>query len=271
MKLAISNIAWTPEENERVIEVIQNHGIAGIEVAPTLLFAKPGEVGVEEAVRVREFWKGKGLSLVAMQALLFGHPELVIFKDEESRDLTATYLAKMIALAGHLGVKALVFGSPANRKIDGLAAHKVREISRTFFRKLATVATQHNTTFCIEPNAAAYGCDFITNTSEAVELVRDVDHPGFKVHLDAGVMTLNGESYEGVLEKAIPFLGHFHISEPHLQSITENVTDHARLGRALRQLGYDGWISIEMKSGLGNDNVGVIDACLEFTRRTYLN
>lgn len=271
MKLAISNIAWTPEENERVIEVIRNHGIKGIEVAPTLLFEKPAEVGSEKAARVRDFWKDKGVSLVAMQALLFGHPELVIFKDEESRDLTAAYLEKIISLAGHLGVKALVFGSPANRRIDGLPAHKVREISRTFFHKLATVAMQHNTTFCIEPNASAYGCDFVTNTTEAVELVRDVDHPGFKVHLDAGVMTLNGESYKSALEKALPFLGHFHISEPHLQNITENVTDHARLGGALRQLGYDGWVSIEMKSGLGDDNVGVIDACLEFTRRTYLS
>lgn len=271
MKLAISNIAWSYDETDRVKEVLRRHSIAGVEVAPTLLFENPCSVTDQEATHIKEYWKNLGISIVAMQALLFGHPELVIFQDKESRQLTVNYLERIISLAGHLDAKSLVFGSPKNRKTEGISADEVSKISRTFFRKMGKIALANNTTFCIEPNAVQYGCDFVTNTEEAVQLVRYVNHPGFKLHLDAGVMTINDESYDKALEIALPFIKHFHISEPFLGRITDNKTDHAVLGHILRRLGYNEWLSIEMKSGLGEDNVVVVDECLKFVKQHYLS
>jgi sugar phosphate isomerase/epimerase len=271
MKLAISNIAWLPEENDRVLDVIQHHGIDGIEVAPTLLFDDPADASTDESASVRDFYNRKGLAIIAMQALLFGHPELCIFESETSREKTISYLEKIIGIAGQLGVAAMVFGSPKNRQTRGVSSGKIDDISRSFFRTIGDIALQHNSTFCIEPNATDYGCDFVTNTDEAVDLVRQVDHPGFGLHMDAGVMTLNNESYERALEKAMPYMKHFHISEPYLNRITENATDHSRVGRALRSLNYDGWVSIEMRNNLGEDNVQVVDECLTFAKKHYLS
>ena len=82
-------------------------------------------------------------------------------------------------------------------------------------------------------------------------------------------MTLNGESYENSLEEALPFMKHFHISEPFLEKIGDGKTDHNTLGRILNRIDYNGWISIEMKSGLGNNDIDTIDKCLGFVKQNY--
>ena len=47
---------------------------------------------------------------------------------------------------------------------------------------------------------------------------------------------------------AAPLTGHFHASEPDLAPLGSSRTDHRALGRRLRQAGYDGWRSAEMRA-----------------------
>ena len=41
VKLAISNIAWVPQENKRYYELLQEHQFLGLEVAPSLVWDEP--------------------------------------------------------------------------------------------------------------------------------------------------------------------------------------------------------------------------------------
>ena len=47
-------------------------------------------------------------------------------------------------------------------------------------------------------------------------------------------------------------------------------TDHESFGKNLRKLGYDGWVSIEMRSGLGDSNISVVEECLRFAEDNYI-
>lgn len=271
MRLAISSIAWRPEESEAVRQLLVDHAVCGVEVAPPQLFSDPLGVDNDEVRRVRQAWNDQGLAIIAQQALLFGHPELTLFGLEERRQETAAYLRAILRLGGELGAGPHVFGSPRNRARGDLSQAQAMAIAVPFFRELAVTAESFGTTLCIEPNAPAYGCDFITNTREALELVRLVDHPGFAFHLDAGVLTMNGESYEEALDMALPFLRHVHISEPFLAPIIGNQTDHHRLAHALKARGYRGWVSIEMKRPETESPLATLRECLEFAAGIYLS
>lgn len=98
-----------------------------------------------------------------------------------------------------------------------------------------------------EANAANYGCKFVTHTDEAIALVKTVDRPGIRLQLDTGTIALNDEP-ESVIEAAAPLTGHFHSSEPDLVPVGSSRTDHRTLGRRLREAGYDGWRSVEMRA-----------------------
>lgn len=269
MKLSVSNIAWLSEETDSILPILYRHGVTGIEIAPTLLFKSP-EAQTDEAIRLeRSKWEHRGLKIVAMQALLFGHPEFQLFGESQIVDKLTAYMKMIIHMGGLLGARALVFGSPKNRIKGGLSFSEALESAVPFFSELAQYASESGTCLCIEPNATGYGCDFVTTVAEAVELVRAVNHPGFALNLDAGVMTMNSETYETAIVSALPYMRHCHISEPYLGKITDSLTDHKRLALSLRDSNYEGWLSIEMKSGLGDNNITLVDECLEYVKRVY--
>lgn len=247
MKLAISNIAWPAEREAEVAELLQRVGVTGVEIAPTKVWPAPLEATAEEITRYRQFWEQRGIRLVAAQALLFGKPELTLFEAAEIRAQTLDYLAAIARLCGALGIDALVFGSPKNRRVGSLPRERAWESAVGFFRKLGEVAASAGTTVVMEANPPEYGTDFITRAAEAIELVRAVNHSGFRLHLDTACMTLAGDPVAETIATAGGILAHFHVSEPFLAPVLGSKIPHAEYAGALRRQGYAGWISIEMR------------------------
>ncbi|MFD1776551.1 sugar phosphate isomerase/epimerase family protein [Paenibacillus rhizophilus] len=271
MKLSISNIAWEADDEEQVIKVLQSRNVTGIEIAPTKKWQSPVECTEEELNNYRVEWVERGFEPVAMQSLLFGQPDLILFGEENSRVQLMDYLKKIIRVAGVLGTKAMVFGSPKNRLAGSLSPTKRLDIAISFFYELGQVAMENGVVFCIEPNPSQYGCDFITDTAQGVELVKAVNHPGFKLHLDAAAMNLNGENYYESIEKSLPYLAHFHVSEPYLGLVGSSVIEHHQsIAKVLKDLHYKKFISIEMKSGLLSSNAESVKKAVDFVGATYL-
>jgi sugar phosphate isomerase/epimerase len=269
MKLAISNIAWSPDEDKEIGRILSQYGVNGVEIAPTKIWSKPLEVTNEEIDSYARFWRSRGIKVSSMQALLFGRPDLAIFGTREKRSETLAYLKGIIRLGGRLGAEALVFGSPKNRLRGELNQEQALEIAAEFFREIGRTALQHETVFCIEPNPVAYGCDFITTSAEGRELVAKVDQAGFGLHLDAAAMTMSHEDVEPELSTAIPGLCHFHISEPDLQTIGTGGVDHKLFAQTLRNHGYIRWCSVEMRASGGNRNKATVEEALEKVKQFY--
>jgi sugar phosphate isomerase/epimerase len=269
MRLAISNIAWLPGENAAALEALRQAGVEALEAAPTLLFSDPLAVSEAQALARRRELEQAGVRVVAFQALLFGRPELQVF-DPATHPALLDVLARLSALAGALGAGPLVFGSPKNRLRKDLPFAEALARAADLFRRAAETAAAHGAALCIEPNASDYGCDFVTDTAEALALTAAVDHPGFGLHLDAGVLTMNQEDAAAALATAVPGLRHFHASEPFLARLGDGTTDHRGLGRLLRDLDYQGFVSIEMRSDPAGGNVEHVARCLRLAREAYL-
>lgn len=269
-KLAISNIAWRSDENEAVLELLRGYGVDAVEVAPGKLFADPAAVNDHEVIDQRTAFEDKGFRIVAVQALLFGHPELMLFREEEVCRRTIVHLKKMVRLGASLGASVLVFGSPRNRSVGDGDRKQAWSRAVEVFGELGAAATESGVTFCIEPNSTRDGCDFINTVAEAVELVKEVNHPGFGLHIDAGVMTGNEESYTEALSAGVPFAKHFHISEPSLKPI-ENVAAHKELGKRLRESGYARNISIEMRGPEEGSSLPNIERAVNIALEAYLH
>lgn len=269
MRLAVSNIAWEIREDAEAAAILHRYGAAGVEIAPTKITPNPLSLTVEQAQEYRLRWRRLGLEISSMQALLFGQPDLQLFADQESREQMYQYLCGMIALGGQLGAGALVFGSPKNRRAGELPATKVWSIAVDFFGRLGEVAHRHGTCLCIEPNPGAYGCDFVNTAQDGALLVKEIGSPGFRLHLDIGAMTLNGEDYRHTIEACFPYLGHFHVSAPHLQPIDAWELDHETVSATLRQLGYAGWVSVEMRSPGEGKSLQNLDRALDHVSQLY--
>ena len=264
-RLAASNIAWEPKEDDQVAAILREHGFTGVEIAPSKRWESPIDATKKEIAAYREEWEKRGLQIVAMQALLFGRADLQLFGSITVRRALREYLTALVEMAHGLGAKALVFGSPKNRKRGKLPLDEATGIAVEFFRELGAVAASRGCVICIEPNPPSYECDFINTTAEAVALCEQIASRGVRVNGDAGAIALNAEDPTSAIEAALPWLGHFHASEPALAELTDSAV-HTAASATLRAASWPGWISIEMRAAAPNRVTAVAQAAERVAR-----
>jgi len=249
MRLAVSNIAWPVECDPAAYALLRDNGVRGLEVAPTRFW--PGWEGASPtaARRKRRELEEEGLSVPALQSVTYDLPELMLFGSLESRNALVDHLERVADLAAELGARVLVFGAPRTRARGELDPVRADEIAVETFAEIGRRCATRGVVLGLEPNPPEYGCDFVTRSPEGLALVEAVASPGFGLHLDAAGLHLAGESPSEALPPTASVLRHFHASEPYLETFADPVVDHRAMAVALAAISYDGWISIEMRSG----------------------
>lgn len=269
MKLAVSNIAWPREQDDAVAAVLRQCGVTGIEIAPTKLWPNPLAASDDEVAASRRWWEQHGLRIVAAQSLLFGRPDLTVFNSIDIRKQTSNYLRGIIAKCALLGASAFVFGSPRNRRIGSLPKAQAWPTAVEFFDSLATEAELFGEAVVLEANPPEYGADFIARASEAVDLVRAVNRPGLRLHLDSACMTLVNDPIRATFDAGFAFLRHFHVSEPNLELPGScDRVDHTAFAAELRRRDYSHWVSLEMRE-LQPFDLNRFAAAVQWFRVTY--
>ncbi len=271
MKLSLSNIAWSPEENDTVVEIMQHHGITGVDFALSKVLADPLAATDSEIESAVNYWKSRGIQIAGAQSIHFGHPELQLFGDETVRKQMIDYTNQMIVVAGKLGVSAIVFGSPKNRVRGDMELSEATEIAIDAFRQMGAIAIANNTCVVIEPNAADYGCDFVRTAEEGLAFVKAVDHAGVRLHLDTGSMAMMKEDMKRAIYNSIEYLQHFHVAEPQLGPVGASDTEdkHRVAAAALREAGYQNWVAVEMRDGVTTPNTEAVETAALFVAEIY--
>lgn len=245
MKLAISNIAWDRHDDPGILELLRVNGVSGIEVAPTKLWPDWSTASHNKAQEYKKVMNGQGFDIPAMQAILFGKPELQLFDTASHADFLE-HIKLVADLASGFDSKVLVFGAPKNRKRGQLPYSQAMEIATEFFYKVGDICEAHDCCMGLEHNPVEYGCDFVTNVLDARELVEKVNHNSFKLHVDSAGLHMCGDNISEMIHKAGEFV-HYHISEPMLEPIYGGVVEQKKGIDTLKSINYEHWVSIEMK------------------------
>jgi sugar phosphate isomerase/epimerase len=252
VKLAVSNIAWEQKNDEEILRYLADSGYSGLEIAPDRLIPENPYAQTALAKQICQNIKERfGLAICSMQAILYGRREQ-IFAGAADRMIIFKQVKKAIDFAAKLSCPNLVFGAPKNRVIRDKNQYP---LAVEFFYQLGEYARQRATVIAIEANPPIYETNFINKTEEAFKLVKDVGSSGFKVNVDLGTIIYNREKPDQVLA-GINYINHVHISEPYLAPLKKR-TIHQVFFKEMRDRGYNGYLSIEMK------NPGDLQAVLE--------
>lgn len=245
-RLALSNLAWLPEQDAEIVPKLADLGVQGIEVAPTRL----GDwAALTPAILIayRNRLADCGLSISSLQAVLFGVEGAQLLGTDAEFSTFRNHLSRVLEIGQVLGAEVAVFGSPRNRLLNGLspAAAQQRAIERLSL--LAPAFSDAGMVLGIEPVPAYYGGEFLSRADDIAALVAQVDAPAIRLHLDTGCVHLGGDDIGSMVTRHHAVLAHFHIAEPDLAGFAAPVTDHAGAAAALSATGYARWLSIEMK------------------------
>lgn len=245
MKLSISNIAWEEEHDLFMYENMRRLGYLGLEIAPTRIFPVNPYDKLVEAKQWSEYLRETyGLSICSLQSIWYGRKER-IFGSKQERKILMEYTKRAIEFSKIIGAGNLVFGCPRNRIIS---SENDRKIAVEFFSELANYAFLCGTILALEPNPVIYNTNFINNTSEALQLIKEVKHKGFMLNLDGGTILFNNEELE-TIKMGFQYVNHIHISEPNLKPIKSHSL-WTEIKSILDTNDYDKYISIEMGKGL---------------------
>lgn len=243
--LAISNLAWNIKYEDKALHIISRYGIKYVELAITK-YHKWSEIHLDDLMKIKKRFNDYGLSIYSLQAIMYG-TDINIFLNENE---FCKHMKQVITIARVLGASRLVFGSPKNRKIpEGTTQEEATKKFIKCFKSIGDYAKMNNIIICIEPNAKDYGCNFITNITEGINIIKKIDHPSIMLNLDTGNAIMENDSIN--LTHNIKYIGHVQISEPNLKefvlstSSTDSVDFNANFSKQLKKF-YKNVISLEM-------------------------
>jgi sugar phosphate isomerase/epimerase len=247
MRYAICNETFVGWDHPRVCRFVADLGYQGLEIAPFTLAPRITDVSSDRRRELRRQAEDCGLRLIGLHWLLAKTEGLCLTSpDEAVRRATADYLVELARCCAELGGDILVFGSPAQRRIPaGATKEQATEYAADTFRRAKGGIGDAGVMLCLEPLSPPEA-DFINTAAEAIDLIDRVDHPNFKLHLDVKAMSTESEPATELIRRYADRLGHFHANDPNLRGPGFGETDFVPIFRALRDVNYQGWVSVEV-------------------------
>ena len=167
--------------------------------------------------------------------------------DPVVRERTGDYLIELAEATRDLGGTLMVFGSPKQRDLlPGVSYDEAAAFAVEVFRRVMPRIAAAGVDFCLEPLAPTE-TNFLNTCAQAMELIDQVDHPRFKLHMD--VKAQSGETDSTVPEligRHAAKAGHFHAQDVNLRGPGMGDVDFGPILKALVDSGYDRWVSVEV-------------------------
>ena len=267
MRVAVSNIAWPAELDGAAYALLAGLGVVGIEIAPTRVWPGWSGITAESIGALKAKIGAAGLEISSMQSILFQKPELQLFSEGVAAEEFREHMKICAGLAAELGARATVFGAPKNRDRGALSEEAAFARAVEVFGPIAEAYREAGVVLCLEANPAVYACNFVTLASEAARLVRAVGSVGLRLHLDTACAGLSGENVAEMVRENADILAHFHASEPMLGGFAAPSEAHVEAAAALREVGYAGWVAVEMRTQ--EDVLGAVATAAGFAMETY--
>jgi len=248
MKFALCNEMFENRPVAEACSVAGRLGYHGIEIAPFTLSRSAEDVTSQQRKEVRQIIKDHGLETVGLHWLFVGPTGLhMTTPDDAVWHRTRDYLRILVDLCADLGGKVLVVGSPKQRNIEaGQTKKGAWKRAVDLFGAVLDKAGQRGVTLCIEP-LSPQETNFINTASEGLQMVHEINHPNFKVHLDVKAMCSQTEPVPDIIRSVrAEDIGHFHVNDPNLYGPGMGDVDYGPITEAIRDIGYDKWLSVEV-------------------------
>jgi sugar phosphate isomerase/epimerase len=187
--------------------------------------------------------KNCGMPCLAANVFVPGH--LKITGPEVDFTRLTRYVSTVMERAERAGIRAIVFGSGGARRIpDGFDHTRAYAQLVVFGRMVAPLSVDHGVTIAVEPLNRGE-TNVINSVSEGLLYVKDVNHPAFRLLVDAYHWAKENEPATDIVT-AGPWLAHTHISTyaKRLPPMAETC-DFGSFFTALKQAGYDLRLSVE--------------------------
>ncbi len=248
MKISLCNEMFEDRPLAEVCSITKKLGYDGLELAPFTFSQWAGDITAARRKEIRSTIEDSGLEVVGLHWLFAGTDGLHLTStDEATWARSRDYLNVLFDLCADLGGEILVLGSPKQRDVlEGQTYEGAWARAKDALGAVLDKAGDLGLTLCLEPLAPAE-TNFINTVEEGMRMVREIDHPSLKIHLDVKAMSSEIKPVADVIRSvSAEVVGHFHVNDENLYGPGMGEVDYAPIAEAVREIGWDKWLSVEV-------------------------
>lgn len=248
MKFALCNEMFEGRPMADICPIARRLGYDGIEIAPFTLSKSAKDISAELRKETRRIIADNGLETVGLHWLFAGPSGLhLTTNDQKTWDATRDYLSCLLDLCSDLDGKVLVLGSPKQRSLSpGQTFEQAWNRATDLLESVLDKAGDMDLAICIEP-LSPVETDFINTVEQGMKMVRQINHPSLKIHLDVKAMCSEPTPVPDIIRSVgAGDVGHFHVNDANLYGPGMGDVDYGPIAEAIRDIGWDKWLSVEV-------------------------
>ena len=247
MPFGICNEIFKDWKLEDAMAYAKKAGYDAIEIAPFTIANYVTDIPKARRQEIRDAAARTGIAisgihwvLVQAEGMYLNHPDAAV------RTRTAKYFCDLVDFCADLGGKIIVVGSPKQRNVmDGVTPGQAWEWATNTFRDSVKHAEQRGVTICFEP-LAPVETNFINTAADGIRFVQQLNSSSFKIILDVKAMCSEAKPIPQIIRESWPHFAYFHANDRNLKGPGFGDVDFKPIAAALREVGYNGTISVEV-------------------------
>jgi D-psicose/D-tagatose/L-ribulose 3-epimerase len=250
-KLAICSETFAGLSFPKAAGEAANIGYKGIEIQPDHLSSEPANLSANERNAIRNVLRECQLSFVGLHAFLKAPASLqLVSNDAELRRKSWSVFSAMVELAADFADNSkerpiLAFGSGKQRMQVGVSKTEALARLADGLAAVARVAEARKVQVLLEP-LAPHLCPIVNTLDEAMVLVRRVNSPAIQTMFDTHNTVAETLPVDTLLRRHIKSIRHVHFNEMDGRYPGAGDYTFSTVLRALQQLNYKGWLSVEV-------------------------
>ena len=247
LKFALCNEAFQDASWADTVRTVAATGYDGIEIAPFTLADSVTDLSLSRRQELRRQAEDAGLDVVGLHWLFVSPKGLHATTDDPLvRQQTTDYLQALVDFCGDLGGKVMVVGSPQQRNVQpGVSPQVAWQRFVDMIVACLDLAAARGVTLCMEALPPDQ-CNFVTTLAQAVEMVRQVNHPNFQTMFDVHNAHMETDPLPELVRRYMPYLRHVHVNEMDGRYPGAGDFDFDAVLRVFREADFDGYISTEV-------------------------
>lgn len=240
MKIGMNLLLWTTDVNEKlypILEKIKAAGFDGVEVPI-------GDPGVERYRALGKKLREMELGCTCVTSIFEdGNPASA---DPAIRAKAVEQMKWRLDMGSELGAE--VIGGPFHSAFAYFSGEPPRADERMWSAEVMRQAAEYAETLDIVLTPEAlnrFECYLYNTLADISTLIKQVDHPNLRMIYDTHHAHIEEKNVSAAIHAHAPLISHVHISESDRGTPGSGQVHWEETFRALREIGYDNWLTIE--------------------------
>ncbi|MCH7720969.1 MAG: sugar phosphate isomerase/epimerase [Planctomycetes bacterium] len=252
MKLAYSSNAYMKVSIDEAVRRVAGLGFAGVELMADVPHAWPATTSDEQIAGIRDALTQAQLAISNVNAFMmnavqdFWHPSW-IEPDTGYRRQRVEHTKAALTMAAKLGAPSITT-EPGGPLPDGMSRDQAMDIFVDGLCEVLPRAEAEGVQLLVEPEPEL----LIETADQFLELAARIDSPAFGLNFDVGHFYCVGEPLPETVRRLAPLTRHYHLEDIAATRVHEHLIpgrgaiDFASVLDAVRETGYDGWLTVEL-------------------------